>query len=168
MSGLRGVRLNTFWGNHLKIIHGVTVLEQVSHMLASYKNSYGPYSSIRNRLLEFVEDSKIILVQYFSINIFGGQYILQSIFSWVTIFWGLKYYLVRVSVYSSWYLCCWSKYHPHWRWVKNLIFSDQISKHFIFQADLTQMLSHLCWPARPRTHIRKLIALHSPACYNHL
>ena len=32
MSGLRGVRLNTFWGNHLQIFNGVPVLEQVDHI----------------------------------------------------------------------------------------------------------------------------------------
>ena len=32
MSGLRGVRLNKFWGNHLQILHGMSVLEQEAHM----------------------------------------------------------------------------------------------------------------------------------------
>ena len=32
MSGLRGVRLNKFWGNHLLICNGMYVLEQLAHI----------------------------------------------------------------------------------------------------------------------------------------
>ena len=38
MSGLTGVRLNTFWGILLQIFNGVPVLEQVDHMCLSTVN----------------------------------------------------------------------------------------------------------------------------------
>ena len=32
MNELRGVRLNKFWGNHLQIFNGMSVLDQVAHI----------------------------------------------------------------------------------------------------------------------------------------